>query len=190
MTSNELKALCESVGRKLTMRPVRVRFQQPAYENAVGTACRRGSVAVVDIIPGLTGEKFLIVFLHELGHVKTLWGSWTVEVPDFQPGSLRVPEIYDTSRALNVTEQEAERLACEWREYAEKYADRHSGSWLEKRLKALECYLEPEMAELNEMVEQAVKRVQVERERERAELVNSAVESALKRVQVRFEKGR
>lgn len=155
MNNTELKALCESVGRTLTGKPVQVRFRQPAYKDARGTACRRGRTAVLDIKPGLNSETFLDTLLKEIAHVKTLWGSWTISVPDFEPGSLRLPAIYKTSPENSFIENEAERLAGEWFQFANEYADNYSGSWLAKRLQALEDKRKIEMAAL---VDRAVER--------------------------------
>jgi hypothetical protein len=162
MKNTELQKLCESVGRRLTMRPVQVRFRQPAWQGAKGSACKRGRTAVVDIRPGLSSTEFLSVFLHEIGHVKTLWGSWTVRVPDYKPGSLRLPASFRTSGAVKVSEDAASQLACEWLNYANEHAAEHQGTWLVSRLKALEHYLEPELLAIQERaVNQAVERVLV-----------------------------
>jgi len=160
MNNSELKALCEKVGRMLTNRNVRVRFQQPAYVNAKGTACKRGRTAYVDILPGMTSEEFLWTFLHELGHVKTLWGSWSGTVPEYEPGELRLPELYETSPEISIIEDAAIKLAEEWFQYAEKHVDKYEDSWLVARLRALSHYLEPEIEEIMERaVERAVRRV-------------------------------
>ena len=162
MKSAELKALCEAVGRRLTMRPVQVRFQEPAWKGAKGTACKRGRTAVIDIKPGLGSRDFLFTYLHELGHVKVLWGSWTVKVPDYKPGSLRFPAGLKTVGSVKVSEDAANTLAKEWYSYAERHSGKYEGDWLVSRLKALEHYLEPELLAIQERaVNQAVERVLV-----------------------------
>ena len=162
MKNTELQKLCESVGRRLTMRPIQVRFRQPAWQGAKGSACKRGRTAVVDIKPGLSSQEFLWVLSHELGHVKTLWGSWTVRVPDYAPGSLRLPASFRNSGAVKVSEDAASQLAREWLNYAERHSGKYKGSWLVSRLKALEHYLEPELLAIQDKaVNQAVERVLV-----------------------------
>lgn len=171
MNNLEMKRLCERVGKRLTNKPVSVRFQQPAYRDAKGTACKRNRTAVVDIRPGMSSEEFLNTFLHECGHVKTLWGSWTVKVPDYKPGSLRIPASFRTAGTVKIAEEAANVLAEEWLNYAERYASKYEGSWLVSRLKSLEHYLEPKLLEMQEKA------------------VNKAVDGAVERVLVRV-KGR
>ena len=161
----ELKVLCERVGRRLTMRPVQVRFQQPAWREAKGSACKRGRTAVVDIKPGLSSEEFLFVLLHEFGHIKCLWGSWTVKVPDYKPGSLRLPAGLKAAGAVSVSEDAANRLAKEWYAYSQRHSAKYEGSWLKRNLLSLEHYMEPELLEIMERA------------------VNSGVEKAMKKVQ-------
>ena len=173
MNNTELQKLCESVGRRLTDKPCQVRFRQPAFIDANGTACKRNRTAVLDIKPGLGSKEFLHTFLHELGHVKTLWGSWTMEIPDIQSGSLRIPEIFETSSEISFIEQEADRLAGEWFQYANEHADEREGSWLVKRLKALEHYMEHSLVPVSEeLVVRAV---------------NAGVENAMAKVRKNFE---
>lgn len=169
MKNAELKSLCEKVGRRLTMRPVQVRFRQPAWREAKGSACKRGRTAVVDVKPGLGSKEFLFVLCHEFGHVKVLWGSWTVQVPDYKPASLRLPAGLKAAGAVKVSENAANDLAREWLNYANEHAAEHQGTWLVSRLKALEHYLEPELLAImeravNSGVEKAIKRVPVNRE--------------------------
>lgn len=159
MNNAELKRLCEQVGYRLTNKPVQVRFQEPAWKGAKGAVARRGTKAVVDILPGQTGEEFLSVLLHELGHVKVLWTSWTVKVPDYEPGSLNLPASFRTSGTVKVSEDAAEHLKGVWLKYAEENAGKYEGSWLERRLNALAHYLEPELqAIVNKAVKQAVEK--------------------------------
>lgn len=145
MNNTELKSLCERVGTRLTGKPCLVRFQEPAWKGAKGTACKRNRTAVIDILPGLNSVEFLHVLLHELGHVKTLWTSWTVKVPEYAPGSLSIPAAFKTSGTVSLAEQAANQLAEQWLDYADRHADKHEGTWLTKRLKALERYFAPEI---------------------------------------------
>lgn len=132
------RQLVGKVASRLTGKACIIRQRLP-YLRGIDALVQRDKLTgrpVIDINPALEEGLYLRYLLHELAHVAREWGSMApTDYTTLPPASVTPTRQYITDQATRPEEGEAERLAGQWLEYAERRAGK-AGS-LESKLTAL-----------------------------------------------------
>lgn len=144
----------------LAGRAVRVRWQQPVWDFALGAAYKTlDHTAIVDIYPDAAPETVFQLYLHELAHIRQDWQSMTPsDIWRSAPRSQSLPPVTRTALRALPREPAADNLAEQWQVYAARHAwdyERTGRSMVDMRLLALQDFY-PAEKRLQTILDRAV----------------------------------
>ena len=135
MTDNYLFTQAAS---KLAKRPVKAFLREPIVKGAAGICYidHHGQLTV-EVKPGRDDDDMLGTLIHEAMHARFNHVT-EPHKREVRPGAIDIKAIVNPDYyTRDDKEYEVEGSKWFWLSYAEKHAHKYTGSWLEKRLKAL-----------------------------------------------------